>query len=183
MYSGDISPAFSNIYPEILEDRLSEECFRDVVRRVNSELYKAHSPWGFANILEGLVGMLTLWLYEDVISTTAKRRIDALDRYIDKANAELNEEGLGVKIIPLRRTGYLNVSFLLERTGTLTRLTQPQLDIQIPDPQVREDDPRSEDGNGGREVSEEEQARIERHTEGMNSIERPPAVMVNGHIM
>ncbi|KAF8245158.1 hypothetical protein K440DRAFT_528356, partial [Wilcoxina mikolae CBS 423.85] len=111
MYSGDLSPAFSNIYPEILQDLLSEERFRDVIRRVNSELYAAHSPWGVWNILEGFVGMLTLWVYEDVFGTFAKRRIQRLERYVEEVNGELEREGLGVKIIPLRRTGYLNVSF------------------------------------------------------------------------
>lgn len=109
MYSGDMSPAFSNIYPEILEPYVPEERFRDVVGHVNRELRHAHSPWELANVVDGLVGMLTLWAYEDAVDSAAKRRIAAVERYLKDVNAELAKKGSEARFVPLRRTGYLNV--------------------------------------------------------------------------
>ncbi|KAI5854682.1 Golgin subfamily A member 7/ERF4 family-domain-containing protein [Tricharina praecox] len=108
MYSGDLSPAFSYVYPEILEPFVSEVRFREVIKRVNDELYEAHTPWSRANIMEGVVGMLTLWMYEDIVDTKAKRRIENVERYLERVNEELEKEG-GAKFIPLRRTGFLKV--------------------------------------------------------------------------
>ena len=109
MYSGDLSPAFSYVYPEILETFVSEARFREVIKRVNEELYEAHTPWSRANIIEGVVGMLTLWIYEDIVDTKAKRKIEKVERYLESVNEELEKEG-GAKFIPLRRTGLLNVT-------------------------------------------------------------------------
>jgi len=108
MYSGDLSPAFSYVYPEILEPFVSEVRFREVIKRTNDELYEAHTPWSRANIVEGAIGMLTLWMYEDVVDTKAKRRIGDVERYLEKVNEELEKEG-GAKFISLKRTGFLNV--------------------------------------------------------------------------
>ena len=109
MFSGDVSPAFSNVYPEILEPFVSEDRFRTVVRDVNEKLLIAHSPWGVRNIVDGVVGCLTLWVYEDVIDTAAKKRFVEVEAYLEAVNDELAKEGAGARFIPLRRTGYLTV--------------------------------------------------------------------------
>lgn len=110
MYSGDLSPAYSNVYPEILEPFVDEDRFRQVVKTVNDGLYIAHSPWAVKNIVDGVVGMLTLWIYEDVVDTEAKKRIADVEEYLQDVNEELAKEGMGARFIPLRRTGYLTVS-------------------------------------------------------------------------
>ncbi|KAA8900861.1 Golgin subfamily A member 7/ERF4 family-domain-containing protein [Sphaerosporella brunnea] len=150
MFSGDLSPAFSNVYPEILEPFVEEQMFREVVRRVNEELYAAHSPWATSNIVDGVVGFLTLWTFEDLVDTTAKRKIDAVEKYLESVNEKLEKE-TGAKFIPLRRTGYLS------------------LDIQIPDPEVDASDVEDDDQAGDEH--------IKLHLEGMD---RPPTLMVNG---
>jgi hypothetical protein len=109
MYSGDLSPAYSAVYPEILDSYVDETKFREVIKRVNEELYAAHSPWSTVNILEGIIGLFTLWLYEDLVDTNAKKRIGGVEKYLESVNETLEKE-TGAKFIPLRRTGFLTVS-------------------------------------------------------------------------
>lgn len=61
---------------------------------------------------------MTGWLWEDFRPIGIKGKLRALEAWIEDWNREVGV-GEGVKLIPLRRTAYMN------------------LDIQIPDPQVR----------------------------------------------
>ncbi|KAJ6263985.1 Ras modification protein erf4 [Drechslerella dactyloides] len=144
MIHGDTSPAFSNTYPKILEPYLSEDRFRHIVKTINSELYEAFNPWNWRNWVDASLGVLTLWFAEDILGTETKRRLKRIEAFIEQQNREMEEilerlrkgeivdeeigrtesrEGEGgvpisglAKLIPLRRTGYMN------------------LDIQIPNP-------------------------------------------------
>ncbi|KAK6342126.1 hypothetical protein TWF730_001604 [Orbilia blumenaviensis] len=145
MIHGDLSPAFSNTYPKILEPYMSEDRFRRIVKTINSELREAFNPWNWRNWVDAGVGVLTLWFAEDIFGTEAKRRLRKIENFLEQQNREMEEvleklrrgeivegeegrvgsregeegpapiSGLA-KIIPLRRTGYMN------------------LDIQIPNP-------------------------------------------------
>lgn len=110
MFSGDISPAFSNVYPEILEPYLCETRFREVVRRVNEDLLKVHDPWAWENWLDGILGVATFWLWEDVAGTAAKRACRKVEEYIASVNREEEKAGGEARFIALRKTGYMNVS-------------------------------------------------------------------------
>jgi hypothetical protein len=58
-----------------------------------------------------------------------------------------------------------------------------QLDIQIPDPGIEdpdESDFESERSGNNSEGLDEERQRMKLHLEGMNTLDRPPALMVNG---
>ncbi|EGX48709.1 hypothetical protein AOL_s00079g348 [Orbilia oligospora ATCC 24927] len=146
MIHGDVSPAFSNTYPKILEPYLGEERFRRIVKTINAELYEAFNPWNWRNWVDAGVGVLTLWFAEDIFGTETKRRLRKIETFLEQQNKEMEEileklrrgeivegeegrvgsrageEGGPVpisglaKLIPLRRTGYMN------------------LDIQIPNP-------------------------------------------------
>jgi hypothetical protein len=109
MYSGDLSPAFSNVFPEILEPYLTESTFREVIRTVNERLVDAHSPWAWQNWVDGLLGALAFWMVEDVVDTYVKRGCKEVEGYLEEVNQTLEKEG-GARFVPLRRTGYLNVS-------------------------------------------------------------------------
>jgi hypothetical protein len=118
MVAGDLAPTFSNIYPEILDPLMPEQEFRYVVEHVNQTLCHAYDPFATWNWVDGLMGLLTGWLWEDFRPWGVKGHLRALEAWLEEWNHAVGSRD-GVKIIPLRRTGYMN------------------LDIQIPDPQVR----------------------------------------------
>ncbi|KAI0024591.1 Golgin subfamily A member 7/ERF4 family-domain-containing protein [Xylariomycetidae sp. FL0641] len=125
LLEGDLAPTFSNIYPEILDPAgVSEQEFRRVVEKLNGELVPIFSPSDWRNILDGILGVLTGWVWDDFGLTSAKRRLKNLESWIERWNEQMektvgSEEGsMAPRIIPLRRTGYMN------------------LDIQIPDPEI-----------------------------------------------
>ncbi|KAG6167102.1 hypothetical protein E4U11_007534 [Claviceps purpurea] len=125
LVAGDLAPAFSNLYPEILDPAgVSEQEFRRVVDKLNAELVPIFNPYGWRNILDAALGLVTGWLWDDFGMTAAKGRMNALEAWMERWNGEMEktmaeEEGvLAPKLIPLRQTGYMS------------------LDIQIPDPEI-----------------------------------------------
>ncbi|OAA55589.1 Golgin subfamily A member 7/ERF4 [Niveomyces insectorum RCEF 264] len=133
LIAGDLAPTFSNLYPEILDPAgLPEQEFRRVVDKLNRELTAAFAPWSVRNVVDGVLGLVTGWLWEDMGFTGAKARLARLERWIDRWNALMAAGGEGAgqhnndnddrpippKIIPLRSTGYMT------------------LDIQIGDPEI-----------------------------------------------
>lgn len=125
LIQGDLAPTFSNLYPEILDPAgVSEQEFRRVIEKLNGELIPIFNPYNWRNILDGILGLLTGWIWDDLGLTYAKTRLSNLEDWINKWNAEMektvgsDEGAIAPKIISLRRTGYMN------------------LDFQIPDPEI-----------------------------------------------
>jgi len=118
MVVGDLAPTFSNIYPEILDPLMNEQEFRYIVRHINATLVQAFDPYSTYNWLDGILGFVTGWFWEDFRPTGVKGSLKELEAWMDSWNREQGSRE-GIKLISLRRTGYMN------------------LDIQIPDPQVR----------------------------------------------
>lgn len=110
MVFGDLAPAYSNVFPDILEPHVTEDQFRVVVAHVNEGLYEAFDPWNMWNWLDAVVGLLTLWLVEELVSTHCKRVLRRVEIYLEERNRELEEGGQKAVFVPLRRTGYMNVS-------------------------------------------------------------------------
>ncbi|GAQ09299.1 hypothetical protein ALT_6620 [Aspergillus lentulus] len=117
MVKGDLAPTFSNLYPEILDPLLPEQEFRRVIATVNEELIKAFDPFSFRNLLDGALGLVTGWLWEDIGAPGIKSHLKRVEDWLDKWNREVGAKD-GVHIWSLRRTAYMS------------------LDIQIPDPKV-----------------------------------------------
>lgn len=116
LLAGDLAPAFSNMYPEILDPAgIPEREFRRIIEKLNGTLIPTFSPYNWRNILDGVLGVLTAWLWEDIGLTNVKTKLNDLEAWIDKWNAEMekttgSEEGVvAPKIISLRRTGYMSV--------------------------------------------------------------------------
>lgn len=121
MIKGDLAPTFANLYPEILDPAgVSEQEFRTVVERVNVELVEAFNPWSLRNIVDGVLGLVTGWVWDDVGAAGVKGRLEKVEAYLESWNKEMEgkfkkdgndgSEGLAPRIVPLRRTGYMNVS-------------------------------------------------------------------------
>lgn len=125
LIEGDLAPTFSNLYPEILDPAgVSEQEFRRVIEKLNGELIPIFNPYSWRNILDGVLGLITGWVWDDLGLTYAKTRLRSLESWIDKWNIDMekaagSEEGIiAPRIVSLRRTGYMN------------------LDFQIPDPEI-----------------------------------------------
>lgn len=105
------------MYPEILDPAgLSEVEFRRVIDKLNSELVPIFNPYSFRNILDGIMGLLTGWLWDDFGLTSTKARLARLERWIERWNKEMEKTVGGddgivpPKIMPLRKTAYMTVS-------------------------------------------------------------------------
>lgn len=116
MIAGDLAPTFANLYPEVLDPLISEDQFRKIVKKINSQLQAAFNPQSTRAWVDAIMGAATLWLWEDLGLTGVKKTLRELEEWVDEWN---RTEGLkeGVKIIPLRRTGYLTVRTRTSRGG------------------------------------------------------------------
>jgi hypothetical protein len=120
MVKGDLAPTYANLYPEILDPLITEDEFRILIKKINDTLMDAFDPFTFRAWLDAVMGVATLWLWEDAGFTGVKKQLVELERWIEDWNRNIGVKE-AVKIIPLRRTGYLT------------------LDIQIPDPHLGPD--------------------------------------------
>lgn len=131
LLEGDLAPTFSNLYPEILDPAgVSESEFRRVVDKLNGELVPGFSPYNWRNVVDGVLGLATGWVWDDLGLTGIKSRLRGLERWIDEWNANMAktygnaEEGaIPPRIVSLKRTGYMTVRrprFSVERWRELT---------------------------------------------------------------
>lgn len=141
LIEGDLAPTFSNMYPEILDPAgLSEVEFRRVIDKLNSELVPIFSPYNARNIMDGVFGVLTGWLWEDLGLTGAKARLARLERWIERWNKEMEKTAGGddnimpPKIVPLRQTAYMTLDI---------QIFDPEI---LPAPSTRATDSRGDDG-------------------------------------
>lgn len=117
LLEGDLAPAFSNLYPEILDPAgVSESEFRRVVDKLNGELVPGFSPYHWRNVVDGVLGLATGWVWDDLGLTGIKSRLRGLERWIDEWNSNMAktygnaEEGaIPPRIVSLKRTGYMTV--------------------------------------------------------------------------
>lgn len=117
---GDLAPAFSNLYPEILDPAgISEQEFRRVIGKLNTELGETFNPYAGRNMVDSFMGAVTGWLWDDFGMTAAKKKLAALETWIEKWNTEMQkamaaEDGgqVAPKIISLRQSGYMTVSLV-----------------------------------------------------------------------
>lgn len=117
MVKGDLAPTFSNLYPEILDPLVSEQEFRRIVSKINGELVKAFDPFSLRNWIDGAIGLITGWVWDDMNMPGIKSHLRRVEDWLDKWNREVGSKE-GVQIWSLRRTAYMTI------------------DIQIPDPKI-----------------------------------------------
>lgn len=116
MVAGDLAPTFSNLYPEILDPAgVSEQEFRTIIEKVNNELVPAFNPWGLRNLFDNTMALLTGWVWDDLGFTAVKARLKNVERFLEEWNKEMEGKSRdgpdsAPRILPLRRTGYMNVS-------------------------------------------------------------------------
>lgn len=116
LIKGDLAPTFSDLYPEILDPAgISEQEFRRIVEKLNGELVPVFDPYNARNILDGFLGLITGWVWDDFGLTNIKSRLNGLEKWIEQWNQEMektvspDDAIMAPKIISLRRTGYMTV--------------------------------------------------------------------------
>ncbi|KAI1114772.1 Golgin subfamily A member 7/ERF4 family-domain-containing protein [Nemania sp. NC0429] len=132
LVAGDLAPTFSNMYPEILDPAgVPEQEFRRVIEKLNASLVPIFDPYNWRNILDGMLGVLSAWVWEDLGFTNVKTKLNDLEAWIDKWNAEMektasSEEGaVPPKIISLRRTGYMSLDFQIQNPEVSVSTSEP----------------------------------------------------------
>lgn len=116
MVEGDLAPTFSNLYPEILDPAgLPEQEFRRIIEKINGDVISIFNPYGGRNMLDAILGVATGWLWDDFGLTSAKSRLDKLEKWIETWNQTMvknfspNDAYMIPRIISLRQTGYMTV--------------------------------------------------------------------------
>lgn len=117
MISGDLAPTFSNLYPEILDPAgLSEQEFRRIIQKLNSELIPAFNPYSIRNMVDATLGLVTGWVWDDLGFTGIKSRLSSLEKWIEQWNLNMektmgsDDAALVPKLVSLRQSGYMTVS-------------------------------------------------------------------------
>ena len=82
MIHGDLAPAFSNVYPEILEGYVPEDRFRALITKVNQTLEFIYLPTRARNLFDTTMGLLTGWIYDDLGLGAANKALDRLEVWI-----------------------------------------------------------------------------------------------------
>ena len=118
LVAGDLYPAFQNVYPEVLAEWVDEAEFRALIEAVNRMLERAFTPFHARAVLDAVLGVLTGFLWDDAGFAGSKAVVGEIEEWMDEWNKRKRQENSEVRLIPLRRTGFLT------------------LDIQIPDPEI-----------------------------------------------
>jgi hypothetical protein len=124
-----------------LDPLISEDDFRILIKKINDTLVDAFDPFTFRAWLDTVMGIATFWLWEDAGLTGVKKQLAELEQWIEDWNRDVGANE-AVKIIPLRRTGYLTVCSIyihLELLEWPILTFSCKLDIQIPDPRLGPD--------------------------------------------
>ncbi|KAI9687562.1 MAG: hypothetical protein M1822_002172 [Bathelium mastoideum] len=149
----DRVPAFTNLYPEILAPWVSEPAFRTLLDGVNSRYAKAFNPFSWRALVDLLLGLLTLWLWEDLGFTRVRMGVTEVEKFVEGWNAErrMEAEAAAIRISEQDEGHERTVEEAMTRgeasggvvqEGDYARVINPRrtgflcLDIEIPDPGI-----------------------------------------------
>lgn len=115
--TGDLYPAYANLYPEILDPMVSESDFRFLISGVNTRIEQAFNAFTFRAFLDFFLGVLTGFLWDDFGISGAKTGQKNLERFVDNWNAQKASEGRDVKLMQPRKTGFMALDFIIPDPG------------------------------------------------------------------
>ncbi|KXS99381.1 hypothetical protein AC578_9001 [Pseudocercospora eumusae] len=113
LIAGDLYPQYANLYPEILDPFITDEEFRTLIADINAILQSSFSPFTWRAWFDSILGVLTGYIYDDLGFTGAKRGVKELEAYVEDWNGAHEVEGRAVKMIQLRRTGFMSLDFVI----------------------------------------------------------------------
>ncbi|KAF2159884.1 hypothetical protein M409DRAFT_70769 [Zasmidium cellare ATCC 36951] len=117
LVAGDLYPQYANLYPEILDPLVSDGEFRDLIASINAILHRMLSPYTTRAWIDSLLGAATGYVWDDLGLTGAKSGEKELEMFINKWNQDKERSGEEVKLIQLRRTGFMSLDFVVPDPG------------------------------------------------------------------
>lgn len=117
LVAGDLYPQYTNLYPEILDPLVSDGEFRDLIASINAILHRMLSPYTTRAWIDSLLGAATGYVWDDLGLTGAKSGEKELEMFINKWNQDKERSGEEVKLIQLRRTGFMSLDFVVPDPG------------------------------------------------------------------
>jgi len=117
LQSGDLYPQFANLYPEILDPLVGDTDFRFLISNVNARLKAACDPYTTRAWVDSLMGALTGYLWDDFGLAGIKKDVKGLERFVSDWNRQKVSEGKDVRLVQLRKTGFLSLEFIVPDPG------------------------------------------------------------------
>jgi len=115
--SGDLYPQYANLYPEILDPVVSESDFRFLITNLNTRLEKAFNPFATRAWIDAALGVATGFIWDDMGFTGAKSGMKGIEQFLDKWNAQKAAKNQEVRLVQLRRTGFMALDFVIPDPG------------------------------------------------------------------
>jgi hypothetical protein len=113
LQAGDLYPQYANLYPEILDPLVSDEDFRFLISNINARLRETFDPYSTRAAIDAVVGAATGYIWDTLGMTGAKRGMRALETFVEKWNAEKARQEKEVRLVQLRRTGFMSMDFVI----------------------------------------------------------------------
>ncbi|KAK5167357.1 uncharacterized protein LTR77_007056 [Saxophila tyrrhenica] len=117
LQAGDLYPQYANLYPEILDPLVTDEDFRFLISSLNARLKEVFNPHTTRAWLDSVMGVATGFVWDDLGLTGAKRGVRELERWVERWNAEKEREGKEVRVVQLRKTGFMTLDFVVPDPG------------------------------------------------------------------
>jgi hypothetical protein len=115
--TGDLYPSYANLYPEILDPVVSESDFRFLISNLNSRVEAAFNAFTFRAFVDFVLGVLTGFIWDDFGISGAKTGQKSLEQFVDNWNAQKASEGLEVRLVQPRTTGFTALDFIIPDPG------------------------------------------------------------------
>lgn len=115
--TSDTYPAYANLYPEILDPAVSESDFRFLISNINSQIEQAFNPFTLRALFDSMMGLFTGFIWDDFGLSGSKTGQKSLERFVDNWNAQKAREGLDVKLVQPRKTGFTVLDFIIPDPG------------------------------------------------------------------
>ncbi|WPG98142.1 Hypothetical protein R9X50_00092800 [Acrodontium crateriforme] len=115
--AGDLYPQFANLYPEILDPLVTDAEFRFLISNLNTRLRNAFDPQSGRAKFDAVMGLVTGYFWEDVGFTGSKRGVKAIETFLDEWNRNKKQEGVDVRVVQIRTTGYMSLDFIVPDPG------------------------------------------------------------------
>lgn len=117
LQSGDLYPQYANLYPEILDPLVTDDEFRFLISNLNSRLKATFDPFTARAAVDAVMGVVTGFVWDDLGLTGAKKGMKELEGFVEGWNRERARQGKEVRMVQLRRTGFMALDFLVPDPG------------------------------------------------------------------
>lgn len=92
---------------------MTDEDFRFLISNINSRLKETFDPYSTRAAVDAVLGAVTGYMWDTLGMTGAKKGMKALETFIDKWNAEKARQEKEVRLVQLRRTGFMTLDFVV----------------------------------------------------------------------